>query len=93
MSTRHPHHGTGANVTETRIDGWTFRRASAAYVDVCPPGASGTAVDCVNVYDYQAGEPTIGYSREELRTVATEWLREHDHRERREYAAMAGIHL
>lgn len=93
MSTPGTTHGTGANVTETRISGWTFRRVSAVYVDVCPPGASGTAVDCINVYDYEAGRPTIGYSRAELREVAARWLREHDKRERALFAELAGITL
>ena len=93
MSTRTTHHGSGANATVTTIQGWTFRRASDAYVDVCPPGASGTAVDCINVYDYEAGQPTIDRGREALRTVGLQWLRDHDDRERRECAAVAGIAL
>jgi hypothetical protein len=71
-----PHHGAGESVLVTTIQGWTFRRASAAYIDVCPPGRSGVAVDCINVYDYAAGRPTIGYSRHELRRAGIRWLRE-----------------
>jgi hypothetical protein len=88
MDTPRPHN-TGEAVKVTTVRGWTFRRASAAYIDVCPPGASGVAVDCINVYDYAAGKPTIGYTRHELRREALAWFRDHDERELIEFAALA----
>lgn len=61
---------------ETQIRGWLFRRVSAAYIDVYAPGNHSTAVDCINVYDYEKGEPTVEGGREALRREGRRWLRE-----------------
>lgn len=54
------------------VDGWRFRVASAAYVDVHPPGSS-NAVDCINTYDYEQGTTTLR-GRGSLKRLAREWL-------------------
>lgn len=61
------------------IDGWRFVRVSGAYIDVYPPGSS-TAVDCINVYDYEKGEPTlpIPAARSRFRGVCRQWLVENE---------------
>lgn len=57
-------------------EGWKFKRVSAAYIDVSPPGSS-MAVDCINVYDYAAGKPTLELDdRKGQKRLAADWLRD-----------------
>lgn len=60
------------------IDGWKFHRVSGSYIDVSPPGAKFVAVDCINVYDYEKGEPTLPIPAERslFRGVCARWLRD-----------------
>lgn len=55
------------------LDGWTFVRASAEYVNIYPP-ESNVAVDCINTYDYEAGRSTLPATVAALREAAQEWL-------------------
>lgn len=64
-------------VTVTR-KGWKFVRVSMEYIDVFPPGAS-TAADCINVYDYASGGPSVHpENRPEHVRLAEEWLADHE---------------
>lgn len=73
----------------TTINGWRFRRVSAAYIDIFPPG-SRTAVDAINVYDYEASKPRIDNSAKAHRHEAEEWMQDHEY-ELDDYASIAGL--
>lgn len=64
-----------ASMTYTdETTGLTFAWSGGAYIDVTPPGYD-APTDCVNVYDYAAGQPTIA-TLSEFETTCVEWIAE-----------------
>ena len=73
------------------LDGWTFYRASLAYIDITPPG-TGTAVEVINCWDYAEGAPEVPDTLAALRREARAWLDEINKHDEREYINQARSH-
>jgi hypothetical protein len=63
---------TQPKVTVT-IEGWRFERVSSEYVDVTPPGQT-SAVDCINVFDYERGTSDVPWTVAATRAAGRDWL-------------------
>jgi len=64
-----------ASKASAQVDGWRFVRVSSEYIDVTPPGCS-SAVDCINVFDYERGESDVPWTAAATRAAGRRWLRE-----------------
>lgn len=74
-----------------KLDGWTFHRASLAYIDITPPG-TGTAVEVINCWDYAEGAPDVPDTIAALRREARAWLDDLDDHDAAGYAEHARGH-
>lgn len=73
------------------LDGWTFHRASLAYIDITPPGTR-TAVEVINCWDYAEGAPEVPDTIAALRREARAWLDDLDDHTAAHYATEARGH-
>jgi len=62
-------------MAKATIDVWTGKYEGGAYIDVYH-AAKRHALDVINVYDYEAGAPTIENTSKAVRAKLAEWIKE-----------------
>lgn len=59
-----------------RRRGWIAVYCGGAYIDVFHESHPEHALDCINVYDYAEGAPTIPFERRAIAAELKEWIDE-----------------